>query len=113
MSRRPTDFSPVLLLLSLAAFPLMARAQTGVSPEAAPAAPEATAPQINPTGPQQETTSVGAARDCRDPNGADRNNSSHGDAGATQSGERDVSGHDDTRERHARKSGHISERGGD
>ena len=58
MSRRPTDFSPALLLLSLAAFSPVARAQTGVSPEAAPAAPEATAPQINPTGPQQETTPV-------------------------------------------------------
>ncbi len=58
MSRRPTRLSPALLLLSLAALPISARAQTGVSPEAAPAAPEATSPQINPTGPQLETTPV-------------------------------------------------------
>ena len=42
----------------LAACPIEARAQTGVSPEAAPAAPEVPSPQINPTGPQTETTPV-------------------------------------------------------
>ena len=62
MSRRPSRFSPAFLLLPLAALsaalPLTARAQTGVSPEAAPAAPEATAPQLSPTGPQTEVTPV-------------------------------------------------------
>ena len=58
MSRRPTRFCPALLLLSFAALTWPARAQTGVSPEAAPAAPEATIPQLNPTGPQLETTPV-------------------------------------------------------
>ncbi len=56
MSRRPSRLRPVFLLLPLAALPNLARAQTGVSPEAAPAAPEVTAPQLNPTGPQLETT---------------------------------------------------------
>ena len=58
MSRCPTRLSPALLLPVLAALTLSARAQTGVSPEAAPAAPEFSAPQINPTGPQTETTPV-------------------------------------------------------
>ena len=58
MSRRPTRLRSALLLLPLAACPTMARAQTGVSPEAAPAAPEATIPQLNPTDPQLETTPV-------------------------------------------------------
>ena len=62
MSRRFPRFSPALLLWPLAALspcalPLCARAQ-GVSPEAAPAAPEATSPQLSPTGPQTETTPV-------------------------------------------------------
>lgn len=58
MSRRPLCLSPALSLLTLAALTISARAQTGVSPEAAPAAPEATAPQLNPTGPQLETTPI-------------------------------------------------------
>lgn len=63
MSRRLPRFSPVFVLLPIAAapiavLPLTARAQTGVSPEAAPTAPEFTAPQISPTGPQIETTPV-------------------------------------------------------
>ena len=62
MIRRPTRFSPASLLLSaalpLATLPHIARAQSGVSPEAAPAAPEATSPRLNPTGPQSETTPV-------------------------------------------------------
>ena len=62
MSRRLSRISPALVLLPVATVVAVAaapaRAQTGVSPEAAPAAPEATTPQINPTGPQSETTPV-------------------------------------------------------
>ena len=58
MSRRFSRLCPALLLLPLAAWPNLARAQSGVSPEAAPAAPEFTPPQLNPTGPQLETTPV-------------------------------------------------------
>ena len=58
MSRCSSRLCPALLLLPLAAWPNLARAQAGVSPEAAPAAPEFTPPQLNPTGPQLETTPV-------------------------------------------------------
>ena len=62
MSRRLSRISPALLLLPVATVVAVAaspaRAQSGVSPEAAPAAPEATSPQLNPTGPQSETTAV-------------------------------------------------------
>ena len=63
MSRCPTRLSPALLLpifaaLTISAFAVSALAQTGVSPEAAPAAPEASVPQLNPTGPQLETTPI-------------------------------------------------------
>ena len=56
MPRRPSEFSPALLLLSLATFSGVARAQIGVSPEAAPAAPEVSDPLINSIEPQRGTT---------------------------------------------------------
>lgn len=57
MIRRSFRFSPALLCLPLWAASV-AHAQSGVSPEAAPAAPESVPPQLSPSGPQSETTPV-------------------------------------------------------